>query len=574
MKKATFIQKRQGFVLILIFVMLFTSVNLTASAEGEEANPDKEYIYREYALEQSEDMYIFVDLETNEKTPLINMRLYITESHTFYFGQQLNNSIRYLTNEQDAYLYLKEFTRESAINERYSWNDAVVKTVTFKDDGSPDKIILYVRKDERKNKDPISSLEKNPDVNLWENLEIEYQGSKMLGGFFRLGILDTENISRLNKYRLVEHSDFYQQFYDMDDFESPYIVPQGYILDVVNGRVLRVSMADYDILQSWANLKTEIDRENEELSFLESIEKTIDDIDVTVFGILESLQTIVSGTFPFNFTLSVATLIVTKFGVSIIEVFWENLDSADLLFSNRTTKLLISFFWYFGLILWGIGFLCSIADEAKSLRSNGYLSDSLQDLILNYIKSFFALLLYSSLPIKLYAATSVIASNIANQRSNANVNILSLLLNSGVFDTFLTLIFFVVFIISLLKLMFSALKRAGVLLILIATGSLHMLSVAQGRWDAFWSWTRQVVGLCFTNFLQLVIAAASFDLAGNSLNTGEIEIFLLAVGLVLVAVEIPQIADRFGMDTSLRGNAGSFVQAALVVARKAVTKGA
>lgn len=44
--------------------------------------------------------------------------------------------------------------------------------------------------------------------------------------------------------------------------------------------------------------------------------------------------------------------------------------------------------------------------------------------------------------------------------------------------------------------------------------------------------------------------------------------------MMLAAAEVPRIAERFGMDTSLKGNAAGAVQTVAMAARMIITKGA
>lgn len=89
-------------------------------------------------------------------------------------------------------------------------------------------------------------------------------------------------------------------------------------------------------------------------------------------------------------------------------------------------------------------------------------------------------------------------------------------------------------------------KRGGILLTLIGVGSLYMLNLPRGYSDGFNGWIKQVIALCFTSFMQTTL-----------FFTGLITIqsdWLIGTCLILSATEVPRIADRFGLDTSIRGN--------------------
>ncbi len=61
---------------------------------------------------------------------------------------------------------------------------------------------------------------------------------------------------------------------------------------------------------------------------------------------------------------------------------------------------------------------------------------------------------------------------------------------------------------AVIKVFFSNLKRGGILLIQIAVGSLYMFSIPRGYTDGFTQWSKQVIGLCLSAFLQATILVA------------------------------------------------------------------
>lgn len=99
---------------------------------------------------------------------------------------------------------------------------------------------------------------------------------------------------------------------------------------------------------------------------------------------------------------------------------------------------------------------------------------------------------------------------------------------------------------AVIKVFFANLKRGGILLIQIAVGSLYMFSVPRGYIDGFVSWSKQVVGLCLTAFLQATVLIAGLMVVKDHA--------LLGLGLMLAAGEIPRIAGQFGLDTSTKAN--------------------
>lgn len=107
---------------------------------------------------------------------------------------------------------------------------------------------------------------------------------------------------------------------------------------------------------------------------------------------------------------------------------------------------------------------------------------------------------------------------------------------------------------AVIKVFFANLKRGGILLIHIAVGSLYMFSVPRGYIDGFVSWSKQVIGLCLTAFLQATVLIAGLMVVKDNA--------LLGLGLMLAAGEIPRIAGQFGLDTSTKANLMSTMYAA------------
>jgi hypothetical protein len=102
-----------------------------------------------------------------------------------------------------------------------------------------------------------------------------------------------------------------------------------------------------------------------------------------------------------------------------------------------------------------------------------------------------------------------------------------------------------------IKCFFSNIKRGGILLTQIAVGSLHMFSLPRGYSEGFTGWCKQIVGICFTTFMQTTL----LYLGLLTMQTHP----LLGLGVMLSANEVPRIAQQFGLDTSMRVNAMSMV---------------
>ena len=106
---------------------------------------------------------------------------------------------------------------------------------------------------------------------------------------------------------------------------------------------------------------------------------------------------------------------------------------------------------------------------------------------------------------------------------------------------------------AIFKIFFSNLKRGGILLVQICVGSMHMLALARGYTDGFGSWCKQVVALCFTAFVQNLLYLLAIIMMQDAASSS----LYFSLGLLLVAAEVPRIAQMFGLDTSSRVSLGN-----------------
>lgn len=234
---------------------------------------------------------------------------------------------------------------------------------------------------------------------------------------------------------------------------------------------------------------------------------------------------------------------------------------ADL-FELSWVAALVLFFSRLGWMLYAVGLVVAVFECAIEYQSG---RGNLKDVALNAVKGFLAVSLFSSLPIHLYrevvslegSLSGAIAGmgyregyqNLAEAAQGTVENLQPLALTAVVGVFCLVLLGYAVF-----KVFFSNLKRGGILLILIAVGSLYMFSIPRGYLDGFTGWCKQVVGLCLTTFLQSSILIAGLMVFREQM--------LLGLGLMLSAGEIPRLAGHFGMETGTRANLMSSFYAA------------
>ena len=244
------------------------------------------------------------------------------------------------------------------------------------------------------------------------------------------------------------------------------------------------------------------------------------------------------------------------------------------LFSMEWVQSIILFFSYLAWALYGTGLVVSVFETGIEYQHG---RGSIKDAALNAIKGFMAVSLFTILPVELFKLSVNLQSSLTAGITGYGTsfgdlagNIISELgsspdmvgaMGSGVFGglsviTSPILMLFIIIMMgyAVIKVFFANLKRGGILLIQIAVGSLYMFSVPRGYIDGFVSWSKQVIGLCLTAFLQATVLIAGLMVVKDHA--------LLGLGLMLAAGEIPRIAGQFGLDTSTKANLMSTVYAA------------
>lgn len=251
--------------------------------------------------------------------------------------------------------------------------------------------------------------------------------------------------------------------------------------------------------------------------------------------------------------------VMGNMGVELFDLDW--VQSIILFFSRLAWAL-------FAVSLVVSAFECGI--EYASGRAN------IQQTALNILKGFFAVSLFSTLPVRLYELSVTLQGTFAAGLTGYGSSIgevgKQILTELGEAETLgdvmsttslgLTIltspIMFLFCVIlmayAVIKVFFANLKRGGILLIQIAVGSLYMFSIPRGYGDAFVQWCKQVIGLCLTAFLQSTVLIAGLMVFRENA--------LLGLGLMLSANEVPRIAGTFGLDTTTRANIMSAVYTA------------
>lgn len=220
-------------------------------------------------------------------------------------------------------------------------------------------------------------------------------------------------------------------------------------------------------------------------------------------------------------------------------------------------KLLMQFFAVFGGAMFVVGLFVSFFDLGISYNSQQGKGDPMNT-FLNGVKGLAASFLFVNVPVELYRFCISLQNSFSKgiltlAGKDATLKIgdyAQQVLTGWIEGVNMSSIFFLFLLIAfaycIVKVFFANLKRGGILLALIAIGSIHMFSVPRGYTDGFTAWCKQVIGLCVTAFLQ-----TTFLFAGLITFA---EHPLLGTGVMLAATEVPRVLEKFGLETSSKFN--------------------
>ncbi len=229
------------------------------------------------------------------------------------------------------------------------------------------------------------------------------------------------------------------------------------------------------------------------------------------------------------------------------------------LFGQPWVQQIVALFSNLGWVLFVVGIVVALFEFA--IESQSGRGDP-KTLSLNIIKGFFAVNLFSVVPVQLYSLAVNMQRNMSWLMSwtvvpegNGNLALECLeVIENALFGPILAIIIIFMFGYAVVKVFLSGLKRGGILLIQVAVGSLYMFSVPRGFTDGFIMWIKQVIALCMTTFLQSVMMVCGLILFKDQ--------WLMGLGVMLAAGEIPRIAGMFGLETAARPNINGVINTA------------
>ena len=234
-----------------------------------------------------------------------------------------------------------------------------------------------------------------------------------------------------------------------------------------------------------------------------------------------------------------------------------NMTGVDL-YGLPWTQQIVQLFRNLGWALFAVGIIVALFDFAiESQNGRG----DIKSLALNVIKGFFAVNLFSTVPVQLYAFSVAMQLGMNDDMTgliSPNSTSLADACLDAVEDMLLGPLLKILIVImtgyAVVKVLFSSIKRGGILLIQIAVGSLYMFSVPRGYTDGFVMWIKQIIATCLTSFLQSTMLVCGLILFKDY--------WFLGMGVMLAAGEIPRIAGMFGLETSIRPNINSVINSA------------
>ena len=236
----------------------------------------------------------------------------------------------------------------------------------------------------------------------------------------------------------------------------------------------------------------------------------------------------------------------------IAELFTFINETATDIFALSWVQVFVGLFGSFAWMLFVCGLIVAVFDTAVAYESG---QANIKNTCINVLKGFMAASLVTVVPQRLYAfcvamqgtfSHELLGGFIGATSSSVAGTGLSVIIALASDVSLFSLFFIILFGYCTVKVVFSNIKRGGIMLCQIAVGSLYLFSVPRGYTDGFYSWCKQVIATCLTAFLQTTILYL-----GLLTYTQHA---LLAVGICLSAAEIPRIAQMFGLDTSVKVN--------------------
>lgn len=226
--------------------------------------------------------------------------------------------------------------------------------------------------------------------------------------------------------------------------------------------------------------------------------------------------------------------------------------STSSIFALSWVQSFIALFHSLAWMLFVCGLIVAVFDTAIAYESG---QANIKNTCLNVLKGFMAASLVTVVPQRLYSfcvnlqgtfSSDLLGNFISGTTTTVADSGLTVIMALAMDVSLFSLFFIILFGYCTVKVVFSNIKRGGIMLCQIAVGSLYLFGIPRGYTDGFYSWCKQVIATCLTAFLQTTILYL-----GLLTYTQHA---LLAVGICLSTTEVPRIAQMYGLDTSVRVN--------------------
>lgn len=226
--------------------------------------------------------------------------------------------------------------------------------------------------------------------------------------------------------------------------------------------------------------------------------------------------------------------------------------STSSIFALSWVQSFVALFHSLAWMLFVCGLIVAVFDTAIAYESG---QANIKNTCLNVLKGFMAASLVTVVPQRLYSfcvnlqgtfSSDLLGNFISGTTTTVADSGLTVIMALAMDVSLFSLFFIILFGYCTVKVVFSNIKRGGIMLCQIAVGSLYMFGVPRGYTDGFYGWCKQVIATCLTAFLQTTILY--IGLLTYTQHP------LLAVGICLSANEVPRIAQMYGLDTSVRVN--------------------
>ena len=223
------------------------------------------------------------------------------------------------------------------------------------------------------------------------------------------------------------------------------------------------------------------------------------------------------------------------------------------LFNYPSIQMLTRLAQLLGWMLFVVGAVVAVSEFGIEQGSG---RTSVKGVALNILKGALAASLFATVPPALYKACATLQVTFLGEVAqgvtiqSAAGDVLGAV-DALVENLLISLLLLIACGYCLVKVFFANIKRSGILLCQIAVGSLYMASVPRGYTDGFTQWCKEIIALCLTAFLQTALLYLGLIIF--------IDDQFLGLGIMLTANEVPRIAGRFGLDSSIKVHMASAV---------------